>query len=86
VSEKFNVVQFFADDTYEVVREDVSDEEAVNAAFDYFSSVGARAGTTRRVIITTQDDAIAFEWKFGEGITFPKQLLSNWAGDHRVRN
>lgn len=68
---EFNVVQFFADDTYEYVRRNVSAEEAVTTAHGYCNSVGAKIGTTRRVIITDGDDYTNFEWKFGEGVIFP---------------
>lgn len=69
----FNVVQFFPDETYEYVRRNVGAKEAVDAAHHYSHSVGARMGTTRRVIITDCDDYVVFEWKFGEGVTFPPE-------------
>ena len=34
-------------------------------------SVGCRIGTTRRVIVTDGGDSIVFEWRHGEGVTFP---------------
>lgn len=68
--ERFNVVQFFEDESSEYVRTNVSAEEAVKAAKHYCTSVGARLGMTRRVIITDSGDFINFEWKFGKGITF----------------
>ena len=67
---EFSVCQFFKDDTYEYVRRFVSAEEAVKAAKHYTQSVGARLGTTKRVIITDGGDSTNFEWKYGEGITF----------------
>ena len=68
--EKFSVVQFFEDDSYEYVRTGVGAEEAVKAAHHYCHSVGATLGITKRVIITDDGDNIAFEWKHGEGVTF----------------
>jgi hypothetical protein len=70
-SGEFSVWQFFEDGTYEPVRRYVDAEEAVKAARHYCSSVGARIGTTRRVIITDGGDFTNFEWKFGEGIVYP---------------
>ncbi len=70
---EFSVVQFFADETYEYVRRGVSAPEAVGAAKHYAASVGARLGTTRRVIITDGEDFTTFEWKFGEGVTYPSR-------------
>lgn len=71
--ELFNVCQFFADDSYEYVRERVSAEEAVIAARHYCSSVGAQIGTTTRVIITDMGDSTVFEWRHGEGVVFPEE-------------
>jgi hypothetical protein len=68
---EFSVCQFFKDDSYEYVRRYVSAEEAVEAAKHYTTSVGARFGTTKRVIVTDGGDYTNFEWKFGEGITYP---------------
>jgi hypothetical protein len=67
----FNVVQFFADDSYEYVMRWVSALDAVMRAKGLSESVGGRIGTTRRVIVTDGDDYTVFEWKFGEGVTFP---------------
>jgi hypothetical protein len=74
LSEKFSVWQFFPDETYEKVRSYVGGEEAVTAAMHYATSVGARMGTTRRVIITDGGDFTVWEWKFEEGITFPEEF------------
>lgn len=68
---EFSVCQFFRDGTYEYVRRNVGAEEAVKAAKHYTDSVGARIGTTARVIITDGDDYTVFEWKHGEGVTYP---------------
>lgn len=73
MSAEYSVCQFFEDETYEYVCRYVKAEEAVNAAHHYCSSVGAKLGTTRRVIITDGDDSTTFEWVFGEGVTFPPE-------------
>ncbi len=72
---EFSVCQFFPDGQYEYVRRFVSAEEAVEAARHYTTSVGARLGTTVRVIITDGGDSINWEWKYGEGIVYPKKVL-----------
>jgi hypothetical protein len=80
---EFSVYQFFPDDSYEKVREFVDHIEAVIAFAHYTHSVGARMGTTVRVIITDGGDFTNAEWKFGEGCTFPPE----WVGkeiDQRV--
>lgn len=71
---EFSVCQFFPDDTYEYVRRYVDGGEAVAAFRHYTTSVGAKLGTTKRVILTDGGDCINLEWKFGEGITFPEEL------------
>lgn len=68
----FSVCQFFPDGDYEYVRRYVSAEEATKAFQHYTACVGARLGTTCRVIITDGGDCINAEWEFGKGITYPK--------------
>ena len=70
---EFSVYQFFEDGSYEMVRQFVDPPEALKAFKHYTTSVAARIGITKRVIITDGGDCIAFEWKHGEGITFPKE-------------
>jgi hypothetical protein len=71
---EFSVYQFFTDGQYERVRQNVSDEEAVLAARHYTTSVAARVmGIVERVIITDGGDFTVFEWKKGEGVTFPPE-------------
>ena len=75
---EFSVCQFLRDGSHEYVRRRVSAREAVDAAFHYCHSVGARMGMTTRVIITDGDDCACFEWIAGRGITFPKDWA--WGG------
>lgn len=67
----FAVWQFFADDTSECIRCGLCAKEAVETAQRYCKNVGARIGTTKRVIITDGGDYTVFEWRFGIGVTFP---------------
>jgi len=69
--ERFNVVQFFPDEIWERVGERLEAEAAVRMAKRLTESVGARIGTTRRVIIEDGGGHTVFEWKHGEGVTFP---------------
>jgi hypothetical protein len=71
MAERFSVCQFFEDGRCEFVRNFVDVKEAMRAAYHYTTSIGARMGTTRRVIITDEGDCINFEWRYGMGITFP---------------
>jgi hypothetical protein len=68
---EYSVCQFFSDGNYEYVRRFVSAEEATNAAKHYCTSVAAKLGIVKRVIITDGGDCINLEWQFGKGITFP---------------
>lgn len=69
--ELFSVFQFFEDGSYERVRLAVNAEEAMKAASHYCTSVAARIGITKRVIVVDSGDIICFEWKYKEGIVFP---------------
>lgn len=71
--DEFSVFQFFADGSHERVRHMVSAEEAVKAARHYTDNVAMRTGLTVRVIITDGGDCTVFEYKAGEGITFPPE-------------
>lgn len=82
VADYFNVVQFFEDGTYEYVRKGVTDEEAVLAAKHYCTSVGAKMGFVKRVIITDMLDCTNFEWVYGKGVVFPpRENGDDQAGD-----
>jgi hypothetical protein len=69
--DEFSVCQFFPDGSYEYTRRFVSAEEAMRAFHHYCTSVGARLGTTVRVIITDGGDCVNAEWEYGKGLTFP---------------
>lgn len=71
---EFSVHQFFMDDTSEGLRRFVDEKEAVETAIRYSTSVGAKIGTTKRVIITDGSDSCCWEWNHGQGITFPPEL------------
>lgn len=71
---EFSVCQFFENDTYEYVRRKVSAAEATKAFKHYITCVGAKMGTTKRVIITDGGDHCNMDWEFGKGIVFPPEL------------
>lgn len=70
---EFSVCQFFVDGSHEYVRRHVSAQEAVEAAHLYTHTVAVKLGVTERVIITDGGDCTVFEWKKGDGITFPPE-------------
>lgn len=71
--ERFSVYQFFPNERWEKVRDNVPAAEAVNAFRHYISCVGAQLGTTVRVIITDSGDLTCAEWIRGKGIVFPTE-------------
>lgn len=73
MSERFSVYQFFAGGSYERVRELVPAEEAVKTAHHYTHNIASKLGIVERVIITDDEDYCCFEWKRGEGVTFPPE-------------
>jgi len=70
---EFSVCQFFNNGEHEYVRRAVDAEEAVKAARHYTDNVASTLGIVERVIITDADDCCCFEWKRGEGVTFPPE-------------
>jgi hypothetical protein len=48
-------------------------EEAFKWFHHHTTNVAANVGFTHRVIITDSNDYIIAEWKFGEGIVWPKE-------------
>ncbi len=74
---EFSVCQFFTSGEYEYFERFVSSERAVEAARHCCTSVGAKIGSTSRVIITDGGDAVNFEWQQGKGIVFPPELVGS---------
>jgi len=71
VDDRFSVIQYFTDGTYETVRASVAPEEATAAFNHYTNNVASRMGITSRVIITDGGDSIVLEWRHNQGITWP---------------
>lgn len=68
---EFSVYQFFPDETYERVASFVDPETAMRTVKTLTETLGARLGTTVRIIITDGGDFTVLEWKHGEGIVWP---------------
>jgi hypothetical protein len=68
---QYSVVQFFPDGSYEYVARWIMPEAAVRLAKRITETIGAKLGTTTRVIITDGGDSTVFEWQHGRGVTFP---------------
>jgi len=70
--EEYSVWVFFPDGTHHAVLRWVDAKTAVEKAKSQTETIGARIGTTVRIIITDGGDLTCFEWKYGEGVTYPK--------------
>lgn len=73
--ENFSVHQFFADDSHKWVGRGLSAERAMQLTRQCCTSDGARVGATIRVVLVDDGEAVCFEWKHREGITFPPELV-----------
>jgi hypothetical protein len=76
--ETFSVCQFFKDGSWDYVERYVDSERAVTLFRYYTKSVGAKIGTTVRIIITDGGDCTNMEWQFGKGLTYPPELVEKW--------
>lgn len=71
---EFNVVQWFPSGEYEYVRRNVDHVTASLVAKHYCTCVGAKIGTTVKVMITDGGDICVFEWERDKGVVYPEQL------------
>jgi hypothetical protein len=67
----FSVVAFFDDGTHHYVERWLGRREALMLAWHCFRKQEAKSGSINRVIITDGGDYTVFEWKRGDGITWP---------------
>jgi hypothetical protein len=72
---EFSVCQFFPDGGCEYVCRFVTVKDAFDTFKHLSQSVGARIGTTVRVIITDGGDCTNAEWRFGAGLTYPTRAM-----------
>lgn len=84
--ETFSVVQWFENGVYEYVRRNISMEHAMDAATHYCTCVGAKLGTTVRVIIEDGSGWCVFEWERAKGIVHPKEIAGHWVNGKRDDN
>lgn len=68
---EFSLHQFFPDGSSECVLAFVDAQTAVEKAASLTLRPAAQIGIVERIIITDGGDFINFEWKFGQGITYP---------------
>lgn len=75
MSETFNVVQFFDGEMSDYICRGVGAAEAMSILGDYSRRPAAKIGIIRRLIVTDDGDSVNAEWKFGEGFTYPPELV-----------
>lgn len=68
----YSVALFFPDGSYIYEARNLGAEAAVMLAKRVTERPAAQLGMIARIIITDEGDCTAFEWKFGEGVTFPR--------------
>jgi len=71
MGEQFSVRLYYDNGEQKDVYRFVSAQEAYRGFQYYTSSLGARLGSTVRVIIIDGDDCMVREWKLEQGVTFP---------------
>jgi hypothetical protein len=69
--ERFNVVVWFPNDTYEYVGRNLPPKAAVEMAKHYTERPAARYGLIAKVMITDDGDYTNFLWEHGKGIVYP---------------
>lgn len=75
----FSVYQFFPNGMCDCVAQNLDARTAVETAKSYTERPAVRIGVIARVIITDADDFCVFEWKNGEGVTFPTPQMRGTA-------
>jgi hypothetical protein len=68
----YKVWAFFRDGTHYLIADGLGTEAAVECAKRQTQTVGARLGTTKRIIIEDCGGFTSFEWQFKKGVTYPK--------------
>jgi hypothetical protein len=76
MEETFRVVLFFPDGYWMEEANGLPAEQAVKLAHSITQRPAVALGIIARVIITDSDDILVFEWKFGQGVTFPPRAES----------
>lgn len=82
---EFSVSQFFAlHDAWEYVARFVDAKTAVETAKEYTDRPAALIGIVCRIIITDGGDFTVFEWKFGEGVTYPPHDGTKYVAEEKA--
>jgi hypothetical protein len=71
VPDEFSVIEYLPDGTYQFICRWVDAETAVKTAKKCTLKPAAQIGVIQRVLIIDGGDFACFEWRYGEGITFP---------------
>jgi hypothetical protein len=69
--ELFDVWLFYRSGYHDKAEENLSAEQAVEAAKRFSESVGAKTGLLEEIRVTAGDDNCVFQWVYGKGVTFP---------------
>ena len=72
---EFSVYHYGFEDVQVAEKRFVSADEAMRTVAALIRSPAAQIGVMKRIIVTDGGDFTNFEWKYGEGITFPPELV-----------
>jgi hypothetical protein len=72
--ERYDVWQYLPEDWHDKVGDDLSAEDAMRLAISYTTRPAAKIGIIRKVhVVCREDDTVAWEWVYGQGVTFPSR-------------
>jgi hypothetical protein len=77
MADTFRVVIFFPDEFWHEEANGLSAEEAIKLAYRITQRPAVALGIIARIIVTDPDDYCVFEWKHGQGVTFPTREQIN---------
>ena len=72
MTDRFDVWIWFPADWHDRVGQGLDAKAAVETAVDYTRRPAAMCGIIRRVTIVDEEDYTVFEWRYGEGVVFPR--------------
>jgi hypothetical protein len=71
MSEPFNVIIFFPDETWIYEAQGIEERAAAELAIECTGRPAAKLGFIAKVMVTDMLDRCCFEWQNGKGIIFP---------------
>lgn len=70
---EFTVYQFFIGGQCAPATEPLKARTALREAKELTATLGARIGSTCRIVITDAGGGTVWEWRYGHGVVFPRE-------------